>query len=295
MNSLDVNDPNLKSQPSTVGIENNRLVVNTRPTDYGTFAVTTAPWTDNNFPSDKVYQMIPYQKATSFRINNHTGKTIGVRRRHNKIVVDDFEDQNHSDWTGTVTGESNDIDGFYSASIKSLAHRPLTTVAMLDGSEVEIKFRTPNTDNAFTVDIKVWDDPSRIGAGNSAGAFSSSSLAKNKEYKLIFRLRPTENEYDVYLESPERAEITAAGTGEFGTANMVNSIISVECTSDLVVDSIVYQQKTDFSVEQLLSPSSMVYPCEDNISEYEVINLGSDALNYSDTNVNVTLSGFYAV
>lgn len=295
MNSLDVNNPYLKSQPDTVGVENNRLVINTRPTDFGTFAVTTAPWTDNNFPSDKVYQMIPYQKATSFRINNHTGKTIGIRRRHKKIVIDNFEDQNNADWTGDVKNELDEIDGFYAGSIKALAHRPLTTAVMLDGSEVEIKFRTPNIDDAFTVDIKVWDDPSRIGAGNPAGAFSSSSLAKNKEYKLILRLRPTDSEYDAFLESPDRATITAAGTGEFGAANMVNSIISVECTSNLVVDSIVYQQKVDHSVEQLLSPSSMVYPCEDNISEYEVINLGSDALNYSDTDVNVTLSGFYAV
>ena len=84
-------------------------------------------------------------------------------------------------------------------------------------------------------------------------------------------------------------------TGQFGTNGMKGSIISVESDNSLIVDSIVYQQKVNYSVEQLLSPSSMVYPCEDNISEYEVINLGSDALNYSDTNVNVTLSGFYAV
>ena len=295
MSNLDIKNPYLKSQPNSVGVKNNRLVVDTNPTDFGTFAVSTVPWTDNNMASDKKYQMIPYQKASSFRLNNYTGKTIGIRRRHKTIKVDDFEDLNHSDWTGSVANEENDIEGFNSASIKTLAHRPLTTVAMLDGSEVEIKFRTPNVDTSFTVDVNVWDDPSRIGAGNSAGAFSSSSLAKNKEYKLIFRLRPSEDEYDVYLESPDRTEITSAGTGEFGTANMVNSVISVECTSDLVIDSIIYQQKVDYSVEQLLSPSSIIYPCEDNISEYEVINLGSDALNYSDTNVAVSLSGFYTI
>ena len=295
MNSFDIDNPYLKDHPDAVGVENNRLIVNTRPINYGTFAVTTAPWTDNNFPSDEVYQMVPYQKATSFRINNHTGKTIGIRRRHKKILVDDFEDQNNASWTGDVRNELDEIDGFYAGSIKALAHRPLTTVAMLDGSEVEVKFRTPNVDTPFTVSINVWDDPSRIGAGNPAGAYSSSSLVKNKEYKLILRLRPTDSEYDAFLESPERSVITSAGTGEFGSVSMVNSVISVECTSDLVVDSIVYQQKVDHPVEHLLSPSSMTYPCEENISEYEVINLGSDALNYSDTNVNVTLSGFYAV
>ena len=113
MNSFDIDNPYLKNHPDAVGVENNRLIVNTRPINYGTFAVTTAPWTDNNFPSDKVYQMIPYQKATSFRINNHTGKTIGIRRRHKKILVDDFEDQNNANWTGVVSNEVEEIDGFY--------------------------------------------------------------------------------------------------------------------------------------------------------------------------------------
>ena len=93
----------------------------------------------------------------------------------------------------------------------------------------------------------------------------------------------------------QRTLVVEGATGQFGTNGMKGSIISVESDNSLIVDSIVYQQKVNYSVEQLLSPSSMVYPCEDNISEYEVINLGSDALNYSDTNVNVTLSGFYAV
>lgn len=295
MNSLDVNSPYLKSQPDTVGVINNRLIVNTRPIDYGTFAVTTAPWTDNNMESDKVYEKIPYHKATSFRINNHTGKTIGIRKRHKKIIVDDFEDQNFSEWTGPVLRTDNDIEGFYSGSIKDTAYRSLTSEQMLDGSEVEVKFRTPNIDNQFTVNIKVWDNPSRMGAGNPSAVFTSSSLTKNKEYKVIFRLNLTDSKYDTFLESPERASITSAGSGEFGTSKMVNSIVSIECTDALTVDSLVYQQKVDYSVEQILSPSSIIYPCDDNISEYEVINLGSDALNYSDTNVNVTLSGFYAV
>ena len=295
MNSLDVNSPYLKSQPDMVGVDNNRLVVNTRPTDYGTFAVTTAAWTDNNMASDKVYETIPYQKATSFRINNHTGKTIGIRKRHKKISIDDFEDQNFTEWTGPVTRTDNDIEGFYSGSIKDIAYRALTTEQMLDGSEVEVKFRTPNIQNSFTVTIKVWDDPSRIGAGSPSAQYSSSSLTKNKEYKVIFRLNLTDSKYDCFLESPKRETVTSAASGEFGTVNMVNSIVSIECTESLTVDSLVYQQKLDYSVEQILSPSSIIYPCEDNISEYEVINLGSDALNYSDTNVNVTLSGFYAV
>lgn len=294
MSNIDVNDPNLKSQPNSVGVKNNRLIVDTNPTDYGTFAVTTAPWTDNNMASDRVYQIIPYAKATSFRINNHTGKVIGIRKRHKSILVDNFEDADNSEWVGTVGVESNDIEGFTSGSIKSLAYRSLTDVVMLDNSEVEIKFRTPNV-SSFNVSIKVWDDSNRISSGSPASEFNSSSLESNKEYKLIFRLRPSVTKYDAFLESSDRQTVTSDATGEFGTTNMTNSVISVECSEDLTVDSIIYQQKVDYSVEHILSPASMVYPCQDNISEYEVINLGSDTLNYSDTNTVVTLSGFYAV
>ena len=96
MSNLDINNPYLKSQPNSVGVKNNRLVVDTNPTDFGTFAVSTIAWTDNNNASDKKYQLIPYAKASSFRINNYTGKTIGIRRRHKSIVVDDFEDLDYS-------------------------------------------------------------------------------------------------------------------------------------------------------------------------------------------------------
>jgi len=299
MSNIDINNPLLKSQSDSVGVKNNRLVVDTNPENFGTFAVTTKPWTDNNMASDRVYQTIPYQKATSFRINNHTGKTIGIRRRHKMVVVDDFEDQDTSDWSGSVIATSNDIDGFYSGVISSIAHKPITTIAMLDDSEVEVKFRTPNSYGSFTVTIKIWDDPSRIGLGSPASVYTgtNSTLSPGQSYKVVFRLRPTEAKSDVFLEyvDGERETILDDASGEFGTVNMINSVISIESTDDLTVDSIIYQQKVDYSVEHILSPASATYPCYDNISEYEVINLGSDPMNYTDTNVPVTLSGFYAV
>lgn len=289
---MDINSPLLNKDD--VGVDNNRLIVTTKPIDYGTFAVTTAPWTDNNMASDRVYQTIPYAKATGFRINNHTGKVIGIRRRHKKIVIDDFEDGDHSDWVGSVSNTTIDIDGFVSGKIKSQAYKVISTQAIPNGSEIEVKFRTPNI-SSFTVNIKLWDDPSRIGIGNPASEFSDSSLLKDTEYKLIFRLDVSGSTYDSFLESDSRVSVATSTSGEFGTSNMANSVIAIDCTEDLIVDSIVYQQKVDYSVEHILSPASMVYPCEDNISEYEVINLGSDTLNYSDTNTVVTLSGFYAV
>jgi hypothetical protein len=104
--------------------------------------------------------------------------------------------------------------------------------------------------------------------------------------------------YPLLADHPDingRKIIAQSATGVFGTNSMKDSVISVESDMYLIVDSVVYQQKVNYSHEQIPSNASMVYPCVNNISEYEVINLGSDALNYSDTNINVTLSGFYAV
>ena len=292
MSNLDVNNPYLKLQPDSVGVKNNKLVVDTNPTDFGTFAVSTLPWTDNDMASDKLYQMLPYERATTFRINNYTGKTVGIRRRHKSILIDDFEDLDNSEWTGTVTNESVDIDGFYSGNISGLAHRPLTTQPMLDNSEVEVKLRTGSSDEM--VSVKIWDNVNRIDSGQPAAVFTAL-LGKKSDFKVILRMRPSIGKYDSFLESPERQANQVDQVGEFGTLDMINSCISIEANSEVVVDSIVYQKKVDYSPEHLLSPCSATYPCYDNIAEYEVVNLGSDALNYSDTNIAVTLSGLFAV
>lgn len=294
MSNLDINSPLISSDD--VGVDRNRLIVTSRPTGFGTFAVTTPAWTDNNNASDKVYGIIPFAKATSFRINNYTGKVIGVRRRHETHLVENFEDPTNPNWTGSVKNEHADIEGFYSGGFTTQAYCPLTSEVMLDDSEVEVKIKTPDSDS-YTSVIAIWDSPSRIGAGDPAAKFEATqtNTDRNTIYKIIFRLRPSVSEYDVFLEKEERSQVVNSATGVFGTNDMKDSVISVESDMYLVVDSVVHQQKVNYPHEQLLSPSSMVYPCVDNISEYEVINLGSDALNYSDTNVNVTLSGFYAV
>jgi hypothetical protein len=285
MNTVDFDDTSL-SRVDAVGVHRNRLVVTTRPIDYGTFAVTT----------DENWTTIPYDKATSFRLNNYTGKMIGVRRRHQKVVVDDFEDEDYSDWTGSVT-PGDPEDGATGGLIGSIAHRPLTTEVMLDGSEVEITFKTP-TASSSTTTIKIYDDANRIGVNPDApsAVFTSSSLTPYTVYRVIFRLRPTTSEYDTFLESPGRSAVTSAGTGVFGANNMQESIISVECTGgNVLIDPIIYRQKVNWSNELMGHGSSFVYPCEDNISEYEVINLGSDALGYADNTQDVSLGGFYAV
>ena len=288
MNTINISDPELHSDPNSVGVDRNRLVVTTRPTQFGTFAVTT----DENFTS------LPYYRATSFRINNFTGKMIGIRRKHKKVLVEDFEDGDYSDWTGTVDRTGLDVSGKHGGIFKDLAHRPLTTEVMLDGSEVEVTFRTP-TVNSFVLSIKVWDDPSRIGAGSPAANFvgTQATLNPNTTYRGIIRLNPSTSKYDTILDDGvTRTNLVTAGTGEFGSNNMQASVISAECAQGgLVLDPIIYQQKVNWSNEQMGNHSSFVFPCEDNTAEYEIANLGSDAMNYSDNTDNVSLAGFYAV
>ena len=256
---------------------------------FGAFAVTT---------SDS-YTTIPFHKASSFRLNNYTGKIVGVRRRHKRIIVENFDDLDVSDWTGTVeTGHSvHRIEGEYGGSFKDSAYKTLTSEAMLDGSEVELTFRTPNIDLSYSMKFEIWDDPARIGAGSPASAYTgeSSYLNKDSVYRVIFRLRPSLSKYDVFLEREGvRETVTLDADGDFGSNQMSGSIIAIEGSEAFDVDPIIYQQKVNTSHEQIFSTSSFSYPCDDNISEYEIINLGSDAMNYSDNTDNISLSGFYA-
>lgn len=255
----------------------------------GTFAVTT---NDN-------YHTIPFNKASSFRLNNYTGKTVGVRRRHKKVIVENFDDLDVSEWTGTVeTGASvHRIEGEYGGRFKDSAYKTLTSDIMLDDSEVEVTFRTPNINLPYTIKIEVFDDPARIGVGSPASLYlgNSGELKSDTVYRVIFRLRPSISKYDVFLESNgQREDVTLDADGEFGTNQMVGSIVVIEGSESFDVDPIIYQQKVNYSHEQVFHTSSFSYPCEDNISEYEVINLGSDALGYSDNTDNISLSGFYA-
>lgn len=255
----------------------------------GTFAVTTA---------DK-FTRLPFEKAKSFRINNLTGKVVGIRRRHNKIIVEDFNDLDISNWAGVVkTGFSvHRIEGQYGGLFSNMAYTTLTSEIMLDDSEVEVFFRTPNVDVSYSVKFEIWDDPARIGAGSSAAVYNGSSndLTADTVYKVIFRLRPSAKEYDVFIEKDNVRQVISTGSsGEFGSLQMKNSVIAIEGSTPFDVDPIIYQQKVNYPHEQIWYVSSSSYPCDDNLSEYEVVNLGSDAMNYSDNTDNISLSGFYA-
>tara|TARA_B100001093_G_scaffold499980_1_gene549873 strand:- start:1092 stop:1853 length:762 start_codon:yes stop_codon:yes gene_type:complete len=249
----------------------------------GTFAVTT---NDN-------YSSLPYEKASSFRINNYTGKTVGIRPKHKTISVDNFEDLSNPEWTGTlnVGFDHKGLEGEYAAQIKDLAHRPITNQVVLDGSEVEVSFKTPDI-SGFNVKIRILDDITRLGIGYAA---EYDKILTPGYYRVIFKLFPTQDIYTVFEEKDggDRASVNDTIESDYGSNDMRNCIITFEASHDFLIDNIVYQQKVNYSNELLPGMSSVNYPCSDNTAEYEIINLGSDVLNYSDNTENISLSGFY--
>ena len=287
MNTLNYNDKGAITDPSYVGVDANRLVVTNRYNDFGSFAVTT---------NDK-YTTIPYAKAYLLRINNITGKLVGIRRRHKRLVVDNLDDLSYAEWSGAGTIKEGEVlEGVRGAEVTGLKYRTITTEVMNNGSEVEVTFKTPIS-TTFTIKIGVWDDGARVTSGNPAAMLtvSNGNTASNTEYKAILRIRKDDGKSDVFLEGPNgRTDISLDVDGEFGTANMANSVVSVEASDGTDIDPIIYQQKVNQTHEIMPSMATYEFPCVDNISEYEVINLGSDALNYNDNTVNISLSGFYA-
>jgi hypothetical protein len=249
----------------------------------GTFAVTT----DNN------YSTLPYIRAKSFRVTNFSGKVVGMRLRHNVLPVDDFNDTDFTEWTGDISYESGELEGTGAARIKGSAYRALTDQVMHDGSEVEFTFVTPES-LSYSLVFSVFDDASRIGLSPSAGATIDQSNSKsNTKYKVTLSMSPTLGEYVAYLEEEGKDRIeVSSGDSSYGNNNMVGSIIHMSTDVSFIVDPIIYKQKVNYSAEHIGHGGSFTYPCQ-NLSEYEVINLGSDAMNYSDNTQTISLSGFY--
>jgi hypothetical protein len=195
MNTVNYNEKGAITDSTYVGVDNNRLVVTTRPEDFGTFVVST----------NENYTIIPFAKAKSFRINNLTGKIAGIRRRHKTIVVDNLDDLDYSEWagTGTIVKADEVLEGVRTAKVTGLVYRPLSTEVMLDDSEVEVTFRTPIQEE-YSTKISVWDSATRVTTpnANASATFTATeqNTTKDTAYKVIFRMRPSRSEYDVFLE-----------------------------------------------------------------------------------------------
>lgn len=286
MNVVNFNNRGSITDPTYVGVDENRLVVTTKVRNFGTFACTLSA----------NYTPLPWNKATSFRISNLTGKTIGVRPRHITSVVDNFEDGTFPEWTGAIESDKQ-LEGLVGARVTGTAHRPLNNQVMLDGTEVDVYTVLPGGD--YSVVMAIYDNPARIGMDGAAQVtLNPSNSNSNTEYKVTFRLNPETGTYSVFLEDIKGGtrETVASGDGVFGSNNMIGSIIYFNTGDRPVrIDPILLRQKTNYSVEHIGHGGSFVYPCMENTAEYEVINLGSDAGNYADNDTPVSISGFYAV
>jgi hypothetical protein len=251
----------------------------------GTFAATT----DDNFNT------IPYYRAKSFRVTNFTGKVVGIRQRHQSVLVDGFNDRDFSEWTGDIEYLEEELEGTSSAVVDGTAHRTLTNQVVLDGSEVVLRVRTPSA-NEYSCKISVLDEIARLGM-DGAGQIELTHLntKSNTIYDVTIGLYPSSSEYVIYIEEPgqDRVELYA-GAGNFGASQLLDSVLAIETNERLMIDPIIYNQKVNHSVEHIGHGGSYTYPCDNNTSEYEIVNLGSDALNYSDNTQTISISGFYA-
>jgi len=117
---------------------------------------------------------------------------------------------------------------------------------------------------------------------------------------LTLEVHPTKELFTVELIDGINRQVIAQGldsTNELGNGGGVKLpglgyYLGIEATS-AVIDDIVYLKK-DTEPHEIIPPgSSFVFPCERNINEYEVINLGSEPDSYMDNADNITLTGFY--
>lgn len=288
MNTVNYNNLGAITDPTYVGVDDNRLVVTTKVRNFGTFGATIT--------GD--YTPLPWFKASSFRISNLTGKTIGVRPRHISSIVDNFEDNLFPEWTGTIESSKRLDEGLVGAKITGTAYRALGNDVMLDGTEVDFVVELPAGD--YSVKFCIYDDYSRVGmTGAGEVVLTPSNSISNTKLKVTIRMNPNAGTYSAYLENLAQGTRTTLITDEagvFGTNNMIGSIIYIDTGDDeIFVDPIVLHQKANQSIEHIGHGGNFVYPCMENTAEYEVINLGSEAGNYADNTNPVSISGFYAV
>jgi len=288
VNVVNYNNRGAITDPTYVGVDDNRLVVTTKVRQFGTFGCTV---------TDK-YTPLPWHRASSFRVSNLSGKVIGMRPRFVPKMVDDFEDNAFPEWIGTIESGRRLDDGMVGAKVVGACHRPLGNNAMLDGTEVDFTVELPSTD--YSITFSIFDDVTRIGMdGAGAVTLTPSNSQSNTKSKVTIRLNPDAGTYSAFLENMElgtRDTLLTDQPGVFGTNNMIGSILHIDTEGDsMIVDPIVLQEKSAQSIEHIGHGGNFVYPCMHNTAEYEAINLGSDAGNYADNTNPVHISGFFAL
>ena len=274
-----------------------------RPFD--TFAVST----------NDSWHRLPSRPATEVRLSNLTGRIAAARLRHKAFIIDDFED-GFDKWEvleGTLGRMSGvDISGKNSAELEGRIAKQVPYLG--DEYVIQISFHSLYGD----VKVGLFDSLERVGLigsgtagttvcfyrngsiGTSAPSMSSAGWKEDQTYVLTLEVHPTKELFTVELIDGINRQVIAQGldsTNELGNGGGVKEpglgyYLGIEATS-AVIDDIVYLKK-DTEPHEIIPPgSSFVFPCERNINEYEVINLGSEPASYMDNTDNITLTGFY--
>jgi hypothetical protein len=136
--------------------------------------------------------------------------------------------------------------------------------------------------------------------GTSAPSMSTASWREDQTYILTLEVHPSKELFTAELIDGINRQVIAQGldstnsTGNGGGVKLpgLDYYLGIEATS-AVIDDIVYLKKDTEPHEIIPSGSSFTFPCERNINEYEVINLGSEPASYMDNKDNILLTGFY--
>ena len=276
-----------------------------RQKGYGTFAVTT----DENF------NRLPPNNATNLRLNNLSGKLVGIRNRHSVNVLEDFE-SGYDNWT-VRDGTFEKFGGLEIQETNSpqLQGRVITQLPTISKeSIIEISFRVING----SLKIGFFDTVDRSdlitggvsgttvlfnadgSIGTSAPSTSTATWVEDKVYRLAIELHPDTEQFtaDLYLDG-ERQNIgqgldttndSGGGGGIISPAENFQLCIEGD---NVVIDELLLLKKEAYPHEILANGSSYTFPCQRAIDEYEIVNLGSDVRNFSDNTESITLTGFY--
>jgi hypothetical protein len=134
----------------------------------------------------------------------------------------------------------------------------------------------------------------------SAPSVSGAQWKEDKTYILTIEVHPSKELFTAELIDGVNRQVIAQGldsnndTGNGGGVKPpgLGYYLGIQATS-AVIDDVTYLRKEDEPHEIMPSGSSFVFPCERNINEYEIINLGSAANDFKDNFHNITLTGFY--
>ena len=271
----------------------------------GTFAVST----------NDSYNRLPSRIAKSFRLTNITGKLMAIRQRHSMHILDDFE--NGFDGWEVRSGEIKEepainLEGRESAILSGTIAKQLPTIT--DECIVKLKFLSYS--DYFKIGIfDTLDRVDLISGGvvgttvcfgpdgtitTSAPSSSDAKYSLRKEYTLSLELHPSNETFTANLSDGSTSQVIAQGldstNDEAGggiKAPGENFYLGIQ-GENLVFDEVLFFKKESYPQEMLPSGSSYIYDCVENIDEYEIANLGSEARGYGDNTDNVTITGYYS-